>query len=137
VEKIWLNSYQLGVPHEINAHAYSSLAHFFEEKCRQFKHRTAFINFETRLSFGELEYQSRFLASYLQNVVKLKPGSRVAVMLPNILQYPIAVFGILRAGMVIVNINVRYKAPELKQELDDSGAQLITTPSSTLSPPYF
>ncbi len=136
MEKIWLNSYQLGVPHEIHAHAYSSLAHFFEEKCRQFKHRTAFINFGTRLSFSELERQSRFLASYLQNVVKLKPGSRVAVMLPNILQYPIAVFGILRAGMVIVNINVRYKAPELKQELDDSGAEgliIFSTATPVLS----
>lgn len=125
MEKIWLKNYHSSVPATINADAYPSLVHYFEAKCEQYKDRTAFINFGTPLSFAELEEKSRHFAAYLQESLKLAPGSRVAVMMPNLLQYPVVLFGILRAGMTVVNFNPRYTTHEVQHQLQDCGASCM------------
>jgi len=125
VHKIWLNSYPAGVPADIDPRAYASLCELFERSCERFRARTAFTNMGVALSFGELERLSRDFGAYLQKVAGLRPGERVAIMLPNLLQYPVAVFGALRAGLVVVNVNPLYTAPELEQQLADSGATAI------------
>jgi len=125
VHKIWLNSYPAGVPADIDPRAYASLCEMFERSCERFRARTAFTNMGVALSFGELERLSRDFGAYLQTVAGLRPGERVAIMLPNLLQYPVAMFGALRAGLVVVNVNPLYTAPELEQQLADSGATAI------------
>ena len=125
MHKIWLNSYPAGVPADIDPCAYASLCEMFERSCERFRARTAFTNMGVALSFGELERLSRDFGAYLQKVAGLRPGERVAIMLPNLLQYPVAVFGALRAGLVVVNVNPLYTAPELEQQLADSGATAI------------
>ncbi|MBS0584611.1 MAG: AMP-binding protein, partial [Proteobacteria bacterium] len=98
-DRPWLASYPRGVPAEIDVNAYSSLNALFEETCERFRHRPAFANMGRTLSYDDLDRLSLRFASYLRNVLNLNKGDRVAVMMPNVLQYPIAVFGILRAGL--------------------------------------
>ncbi len=123
-EKIWLAQYPDRVPPEIDRLPYDNLNDFFEEKCQQFTDGTAFINMGQSLTYNELEKQSRHFAAYLQ-FLGLEPGARVALMCVNVLQYPIAMFGILRAGMVVVNVNPRYKPQELQHQLCDCQAEVI------------
>ncbi|MBI4356586.1 MAG: AMP-binding protein [Gammaproteobacteria bacterium] len=125
MEKVWLKEYPIGVPAEINPHAYSSIVEVFEDSCRRFSEKSAFSNLGCTLTYQALEAASRCFASYLQNVLVLKKGARVAIMLPNVLQYPIAMFGILRAGCVVVNVNPLYTPRELEHQLVDSGAEAI------------
>lgn len=108
-----------------NPLSYGSLGDYIEKKCAEFSTRTAFINFGTHLTYRELEEKSAAFAAFLQQNLGLQKGARVAVMMPNLLQYPIAIFGILRAGLVVVNVNPRYTADELKHQLKDAGAQAI------------
>ena len=124
-EKIWLKNYPPGVPAEINPDKYQSIAEVFEECCQKFSDRPAFYNMGITLTYKELDQLSQDFAAYLQNVLHIKKGDRVAIMLPNILQYPIALFGGLRAGMVIVNVNPLYTVPELVHQLQDSGSETI------------
>lgn len=125
MEKIWLKSYPANVPAEINPQQVVSLVDLLEKNCQCYANNFAFSNLGTSLSYKDLETQSRHFAAYLQEVLQLKKGARVAIMLPNILQYPIVMFGILRAGLIVVNINPLYTAPELAHQLKDSGAETI------------
>jgi len=125
VEKIWLKNYPQGVPAEINPDAYQSLVEIFEKSCEQFKDLPAFYNLGVTLSFQQVEAYSRAFAAYLQHGLNLKKGDRIAIMLPNILQYPVVMFGALRAGLIVVNVNPLYKPPELIHQLKDSGTEVI------------
>jgi long-chain acyl-CoA synthetase len=125
MERIWLNSYPEGVPAEINADAFSSIGAFLTASVEKFSGRAAFISMEHAISFDELDRLSAAFASYLQNVAGLPLGARVALMMPNLLQYPVALFGALRAGYVVVNCNPLYAPRELHHQLADSGAQAI------------
>ncbi|NRB72145.1 MAG: AMP-binding protein, partial [Xanthomonadales bacterium] len=122
--KPWQQHYAEGVPAEIDLSQYSSVVDILEQSCQQFRDRPAFENFDTVISFGELDRLSQSFAAALQ-ARGLQKGDRVALMLPNTLQYPIALFGVLRAGMVVVNTNPMYTARELKHQLNDSGAKAI------------
>src|ERR1700722_3868216 len=124
MERIWLKSYPEGVPAEIES-AQGSLGDFIKTSFEKFRDRTAFISMGKAMSYGEVDLKSRAFASYLQNVVRLPRGVRVALMMPNVLQYPIAAFGALRGGYVIVNCNPLYSPRELKHQLADSGAEAI------------
>lgn len=124
MEKIWLKSYAKGLAEEIDADRSASLMHIFEEAVSKYTNKTAFINMGQSLSFSDLDKHSRTFAAWLQHR-GLKKGDAVAVMMPNLLQYPIALFGILRAGLVVVNVNPMYTNRELKHQLNDSGAKAI------------
>ena len=125
MERIWLKSYPEGVPAEIDGCASGSLGDFIKTSLEKFRDRTAFVSMGKAISYAELDLKSRAFASYLQNVVGLRRGARVALMMPNVLQYPIAAFGALRAGYVVVNCNPLYSPRELKRQLADSGAEAI------------
>ena len=125
MERIWLKSYPEGVPAEIDPNAFRSLGEFFAASVAKFRDQTAFISMGKTISYGELDEKSRAFGAYLQNVVRLPRGARVALMLPNLLQYPIAMFGALRAGYVVVNCNPLYSPRELGHQLADSGAEAI------------
>lgn len=123
--KIWHKAYDAGIPYEINPNEYSSINELLEVGFTKFKENPAFHNMGTTLSYGEIDNLSRKFASYLQNDLGLKKGDRVAIMMPNILQYPVALFGILRAGMVAVNVNPLYTARELEHQLKDAQVSAI------------
>jgi long-chain acyl-CoA synthetase len=124
VEKIWLKSYPEGVPAEIDIGSYASVRDVFEESCTNFAARRAYTCMGKSITFTELDALSRAFGAYLQ-AHGLKRGDRVALMMPNILQYPVCLFGILRAGCTVVNVNPLYTARELEHQLTDSGAQVI------------
>ncbi len=124
MEKIWLKNYPANMPQEIDATQYSSLVQLLDEAMRQYADRVAFRCMGASLTYGEMDRQSANLASWLQ-AQGLTKGARVAVMMPNILQYPVAVAGILRAGCVVVNVNPMYTPRELEHQLHDSGAEAI------------
>ena len=125
MERIWLARYQPGVPADVDVAAYRSIGEVFEKSAAKFGARAAFVNMGTAISYAETERLTRGFAAYLQAVLKLPRGARVALMMPNVLQYPIALFGALRAGYTVVNCNPLYTPRELKHQLADSGAQAI------------
>jgi len=127
MEKIWLKNYPPGVPAEIDVDAINSVGELFDASVRAHGDRRAFISGATgtAITYRELDRHSRDFAAYLQSVLKLPKGTRVALMMPNILQYPIALFGTLRAGCTVVNVNPLYTPRELAHQLKDSGAQAI------------
>src|SRR5579863_2054181 len=125
MEKVWLASYPPGVPAEADVAACRSIGEAFEKSVAAFGPRAAFVSMETAISYAETERLSRNFAAYLQTVLKLSRGARVALMMPNVLQYPIALFGALRAGYTVVNCNPLYTPRELKHQLIDSGAVAI------------
>lgn len=125
MEKIWLRSYPQGVPEFIDVNEFKSLGQLFEQSCAQYRDRVAYINMGVGLTYGELDRLSRDFAAYLQDVLKLPQGARVALMMPNLLQYPVCMFGALRAGYVVVNCNPLYTHRELEHQLKDSGAEAI------------
>ena len=124
VEKIWLKQYPAGVPAEIDVNEYASLRDVFEESVAKYAVRPAFTCMGKSISFGELDTLSAAFGAWLQGIGGVK-GTRVALMMPNILQYPIALFGTLRAGCTVVNVNPLYTARELEHQLIDSGAEVI------------
>lgn len=130
LEKIWLSRYPADVPAEIDPDRYSSLIDMFENNVKRYADRPAFINMGEVMTFRKLEERSRAFAAYLQNQLKLQKGDRVALMMPNLLQYPVALFGVLRAGMVVVNVNPLYTPRELEHQLKDSGASTIVIVSN-------
>ena len=123
-DRIWLRSYPEGVPSDIDPSLYSSLVALMEASFKQFAERTAFSFMCHDLSYADLDAQSQAMAAYLQSLGLLK-GDRVAIMMPNVPQYPIAVAAILRAGFVVVNVNPLYTPRELEHQLQDSGAKAI------------
>lgn len=130
MNKVWLKRYPANVPAEIDADRYDSLIDLFEQAVACYADRPAFENMGQQMSYRELETQSRAFAAYLQQELQLKKGDRVALMMPNLLQYPVALFGVLRAGLVVVNVNPLYTPRELKLQLNDSGASAIVIVSS-------
>ncbi len=125
MEKPWLDSYEKGVKAEIDETLYQSIPDVFLQSVEKFAHQPAFQNMGKTLTYAEVGKLAQDFASYLQNVLKLPRGERVAIMLPNLLQYPIALFGILQAGLVAVNTNPLYTPRELEHQLKDSGATTI------------
>ena len=125
MDRIWLNNYPSGIPTDIDPDLYASLAEMFDSACAAYGNLPAYTNMGATLSFAQLDELSRAFAAWLQRKSGLAAGDRVALMMPNILQYPIALFGVLRAGMVVVNTNPLYTARELEHQLADSGAKAI------------
>ena len=124
MEKPWLNSYPPGVPVQIDLSGYRSIVDILEQSCSKYKDRMAYHNMGAELSYSELDYLTRNFAASLQNM-GLQQGDRIALMMPNILQYPVALFGALRAGLIVVNTNPMYTARELRHQLVDAGAKAI------------
>jgi long-chain acyl-CoA synthetase len=125
VDKVWLKSYPDGVPAELPEAPFRSVRDLFEQTFDAYPERPAYTCMGTTLSYGELDRLSMQFACYLQDDLGLTRGERVAIMLPNILQYPVALCGIFRAGLVVVNVNPLYTARELRHQLQDSGAKCI------------
>ncbi|HHJ2708988.1 TPA: AMP-binding protein, partial [Escherichia coli] len=130
MKKVWLNRYPADVPTEINPDRYQSLVDMFEQSVARYADQPAFVNMREVMTFRKLEERSRAFAAYLQQGLGLKKGDRVALMMPNLLQYPVALFGILRAGMIVVNVNPLYTPRELEHQLNDSGASAIVIVSN-------
>jgi long-chain acyl-CoA synthetase len=124
-ERVWLKNYPANVPADIDVNEFSSIAHVFAESCRRFADRPAFSCMGKTINYAQADQLTAKFAAFLRNDLKLAPGDRVAIMLPNVLQYPVALFGILRAGLVVVNTNPLYVPRELKHQLHDSGALAI------------
>ena len=122
---VWLKQYPQGIPIEADIFRYASLKDMPEQNCEKYRELPAFTNMGVTLSFGELDRLSRDFGAYLQNGIGLHKGERVAIMLPNLLQYPVALFGVLRTGLVAVNVNPLYTARELQAQLADSGATAV------------
>ncbi len=125
MEKIWLKSYPKGIPAEIDVNEFASLGDLFEKSCRKFSARTAYINMDKAIRYADLDRLSAQFGAFLQSELGLGKGARVAIMMPNLLQYPICVFGALRVGCVVVNTNPLYTPRELHHQLEDSGAEAI------------
>ncbi|EOL8943279.1 long-chain-fatty-acid--CoA ligase FadD [Cronobacter dublinensis] len=130
MKKVWLNRYPADVPAQINPDRYHSLVDLFEQSCTRFADQPAFTNMGEVMTFRKLEERSRAFAAWLQQGLGLQKGDRVALMMPNLLQYPVALFGILRAGMIVVNVNPLYTPRELEHQLNDSGASAIVIVSN-------
>ncbi len=124
MDKVWIKNYPPGVPEEISISHISSLVDLFEEACRKYADKAAFISMGKEMTYREVDSLSRDFAGWLQSL-GLGKGDRVALMMPNVLQYPVALFGTLRAGCVVVNVNPLYTPRELEHQLKDSGAKAI------------
>jgi len=124
-ERPWLAQYPAGVPAEIDVDEFQSIPAVLEQSIRQFGERPAFANMGKELTYAQIDELSRQFAGYLLGELKLKKGDRVAIMMPNCLQYPIATFGVLRAGLTVVNVNPMYTPRELRHQLEDSGAAVV------------
>ena len=121
----WNDKRPAGVPKDIDLTAFTSVVDVFERSCKQFADRPAFSNLGVTLTYGELERHSAAFAGYLQNHTDLKPGDRIAVQMPNVLQYPIAVFGALRAGLIVVNTNPLYTSREMQHQFKSAGVRAL------------
>ncbi|WED22559.1 long-chain-fatty-acid--CoA ligase FadD [Vibrio sp. JC009] len=130
MDKPWLSRYPSDVPETIDPDLYPSLVEMFENAVRNYADQPAFMNMGSVMTFRKLEERSRAFAAYLQNELKLEKGDRVAIMMPNLLQYPIALFGILRAGLIAVNVNPLYTPRELQHQLVDADAKAIVIVSN-------
>ena len=125
MERIWLASYPAGVPAEIDVDEFRSLGELFEKSVANYTERIAYINMGKSISYGQLDRLTQHFGAYCQQVLGLQPGARIALMMPNVLQYPVAMFAALRAGYTVVNCNPLYTARELEHQLKDSGAEAI------------
>jgi len=125
LERPWLDNYPSGVPATIDVGEYSSIVAVLDRATTDYRDRPAFSNLGKTLTYADIDRLSKQFAAYLLGELKLKKGDRVAIMLPNCLQYPIAIFGVLRAGLTVVNVNPMYTARELRHQLEDSGAKVI------------
>lgn len=121
----WFKNYPDGVKHEIKLYDYASLVELFEESCSKHAGKVAFENMGVRLTFADVDRLSRDFAAYLQQDLKLKKGDRIAIQMPNLLQFPIVFFGALRAGLIVVNTNPLYTPREMEHQFKDSGAVAI------------
>ncbi|WP_454869732.1 long-chain-fatty-acid--CoA ligase FadD2 [Pseudomonas putida] len=121
----WNDKRPAGVPSTIDINAYTSVVEVFERSCKRFADRPAFSNLGVTLTYAELERHSAAFAAWLQQHTDLKPGDRIAVQMPNVLQYPIAVFGAMRAGLIVVNTNPLYTEREMRHQFKDSGARAL------------
>lgn len=124
-ENFFKDKYPPGVPAEIDPNQYSSVVDVFEQSCKKFSDKPAFSAIGVTITYGELDKLTKDFASFLQNKTGLKPGDRIAIQLPNLTQYPIVVFGAMRAGLVVVNTNPLYTKRELEHQFNDSGAKAL------------
>ncbi|MDC0186125.1 AMP-binding protein [Gammaproteobacteria bacterium] len=124
-KKPWLKHYPEGTPHLLEFDPRGTLVKLLDESEKKYPDHLAFANFGASIDFTKIAQDSRSFAAYLQNVLGLKKGDRIAMMMPNLLQYPVAIFGALRAGLIVVNVNPLYTPRELKHQLQDSGAKTI------------
>src|SRR5919201_941904 len=124
MERVWLKQYPAGVPADIDPSQYASLVELLEESFAKFADRKAFICMDKSISYRDLDEMSKTFAAYLQSL-GLEKGARVALMMPNVLQYPVATTAVLRAGYAVVNVNPLYTPRELEHQLKDSGAEAI------------
>jgi len=125
MERIWLKSYPDGVPAEIDLNQLRTLGQLIDDSCTRFADSVAYVQMGKSLKFSEIDRLARNFSAYLQKTARLAKGERFAIMLPNVLQYPIAMFAALRSGLIVVNTNPLYTAPELEHQLVDSGATAI------------
>ncbi len=125
MQKIWLKSYPKGVPEEIDPDSYQSIIDVFDESVAKYPNNEAFENMGTVYSYSELNQLAENFAAYLQQVLGLTHGDRLAIMMPNLLQYPVAIFGGMKAGLSIINVNPLYTATELKHQLNDASANAL------------
>lgn len=123
--EFWNDKRPAGVPSELDLHTYRSVLEVFESACKKFADKPAFSNMGVTLTYADLDRHSAAFASYLQHHTDLVPGDRIAVQMPNLLQYPIAVFGAMRAGLIVVNTNPLYTAREMRHQFKDSGAKAL------------
>lgn len=130
ITKPWLKNYPVNMPYEVDIYKYNNLLEVFERAVREHPDQPAFVNMGQVLTFRKLDERSRSFAAYLQNELKLQKGDRIALMMPNLLQYPISLYAALRAGLVVVNVNPLYTAHELRHQLKDSGAKAIVIVSN-------
>ncbi|HEX5362614.1 MAG TPA: AMP-binding protein [Fluviicoccus sp.] len=121
----WKDKYPQGIAREINAEVYPTIMHLFKDACRKYANKPAFSNMGRTLTFAELDKYSAAVATWFQQNTDLQPGDRVAVQMPNVLQYPVVVFGILRAGLVVVNTNPLYTAREMQHQFKDAGCKAL------------
>ena len=125
IESFWKDKYPAGIAAEINPDQYPNVQSVLRQSCQRFADKPAFSNLGKTLTYGELYEQSGAFAAYLQQHTDLQPGDRIAVQLPNLLQYPVAVFGAIRAGLIVVNTNPLYTAREMEHQFNDSGAKAL------------
>ena len=125
MQKVWLDSYPEGIPHEIDVNEFQSVLSIFEDSVEKYRDKPAFTNMGKILTFGELDNKARDFAAYLQSELGLQQGDRLAIMMPNLLQYPVAIFGAMKAGLSIINVNPLYTPRELKHQLSDASADAI------------
>ena len=123
--KPWLKSYPKGVSDKINFDEFNSLVDMFEKTVKRFHNKSAFTNFGVTLTFNQIHHKSTNLSAFFQNELKLNKGSIVSIMMPNLLQYPICTFGILKAGLIVENINPLYTERELEAQLKNSQSETI------------
>ena len=125
LENFWKDKYPEGVSSEINPDSYPNVLAVLKDSCQRFANKPAFTNLGKTLTYGELYTLSGQFAAYLQQHSGLQPGDRIAIQMPNVLQYPIAVFGAMRAGFVVVNTNPLYTKREMEHQFNDSGAKAL------------
>ena len=125
LENFWKDKYPSDVPSEINPDQFPNIQTVIHESCRRFADKPAFTCLGKTLTWGDVHHLSGAFAAYLQEHTDLKPGDRIAVQMPNILQYPVVVFGAIRAGLVIVNTNPLYTTREMEHQFNDSGAKAL------------
>ena len=125
MEQRWFSSYQEGIPHEINPSEHKSIVEILENSWKKYADRDAFTCMGKTFTYSEMDYLSKKFAGYLQNELGLKKGDCIALMMPNVLQYPIALFAALRSGIIVANVNPLYTAKELEHQLNDCGAKTI------------
>ncbi len=133
VDRIWLKKYPKGIPHEINADSARSITEVLDKACVEFADKPCFSNLGFTLTYADMDRESRKFAAYLQSIPGLVPGDRIAIQLPNLLQYPVALFGALRAGLVVVNTNPLYTAREMEKQFSDCGAKVLVICSNFAS----
>jgi len=125
MEKVWLQHYPANVPQTIDTSPYPSLLSIFHASVQQFRHQPAYSNMGRVLTYQELDRLTRDFAAYLHHEAGLRHGDRIAIMMPNLLQYPVALFGAFRAGLIVVNTNPLYTERELRHQLQDAGVKAI------------
>ncbi|MGA2023756.1 MAG: AMP-binding protein [Steroidobacteraceae bacterium] len=125
MDRFWVRQYPPGIPADVDVFAFDSLKALIEKACEDYADRVAYRCMGTAMTYAQLGRRSGAVGAWLQQRAGLKPGDRIAIMLPNVLQYPLIMFGALRAGLVVVNTNPLYTAPELKRQLQDSGAAAV------------
>lgn len=125
MEKIWLKHYPKGIPAEINMQEFTSIMQVFDDACRKYSSKNAFTNMGVALTFAEVQQKVNQFSAFLQTELKLKKGDRIALQMPNLLQFPIALFGAIKAGLIVVNTNPLYTAKEMRHQFKDSGVKAV------------